>query len=55
VSWIRQGELLIRHYLKVDPAEDFDVFQVQFSEALWMEERIRDVMAGAIGKALGGK
>lgn len=48
-------EILIRHYLNTEPSQDMDALMSQYVEAVWMEERQMNVMAGAIAKALGGK
>ena len=48
-------EILVRHYLYVEPAQDMEALMSQYIEAVWMEERQINVMAGAIAKALGGK
>lgn len=55
MGWIRQAEILIRHYLHRDPSEDFSAFQEEFGQALWMEEHMSDMMAVAVAKALRGK
>lgn len=48
-------EALVRHYLNTEPAEDTDTLLGQYAEALWIEERQTNVLAGALAKALGGK
>jgi len=48
-------EILIRHYLYAEPAQDIEVLTSQYVEAVWLEERQTNVTAGAIAKALGGK
>lgn len=46
---------MIRQQLNQAPADDMTQFIEQYTQALWLEERQMDVMAGAIAKALGGK
>jgi hypothetical protein len=48
-------EILIRHYLSAEPAQDMETLMSQYVEAVWIEERQANVMAGAVAKALGGK
>jgi hypothetical protein len=47
--------ILVRHYLMVEPDQELDVFLMQYTEALWMEERLAAVMTNAMGKAFNGK
>ncbi len=46
--------ILIRHYLMVEPDQDLDLMLEQYAEALWMEERMAQVMTNAVAKAFGG-
>jgi pyrroline-5-carboxylate reductase len=46
--------LVIQQQLKEELEQDMDQFIQQYANALWLEERQMDVMAGAIAKALGG-
>ena len=45
-------EILVRHYLHAEPAEDMDDLVNQYVEAMWIEERQMDVMVAAIAKAM---
>jgi hypothetical protein len=47
-------EVLIRHYLAVEPAGELDVLLDQYAAALWLEERQMAVMTAAMAKAFGG-
>lgn len=46
--------LLIRCYLRVEPAADLEELLEQYAEALWIEERQAAVMTGAVAKAFSG-
>ena len=48
-------EILVRHYLLAEPAQDIETLMSQYVEAVWIEDRQVNVMAAAIAKALGGK
>ena len=47
--------ILIRHYLRVEPDQDLDRMLEQYTEALWIEERLAAVMTNAVAKGMGGK
>jgi hypothetical protein len=51
---LRQGNILIRHYLREEPDQDLDVMLQQYADALWMEERFAAVMTNAVAKAFSG-
>jgi hypothetical protein len=44
---------LIKKHLVEEAAQDMNQFIDQYADALWLEDREADVMAGAISKALG--
>jgi len=46
--------VLVRHYLRVEPDQDFELFLEQYAEALWMEKRQVQAMASAVAKGFGG-
>ncbi|MFZ2949447.1 MAG: hypothetical protein WA003_08170 [Desulfuromonadaceae bacterium] len=48
-------EILIRHYLRVEPDQDLEGLLKQYTEALWIEERTALVMTNAVAKGMGGK
>lgn len=48
-------DILVRYYLRVDPAQDLDELMQQHAEALWIEERQAQIMTTAMAKAMGGK
>jgi hypothetical protein len=52
---IRQMQLLVRHYLREEPAQEMDDLIEQYAEALFLEERQIEAQAAAIAKAFGGK
>lgn len=47
--------VLVRHYLRIEPARDLDILLEQYAEALWIEERQATLMANAVAKAFNGK
>jgi len=47
--------VLVRHYLRVEPDQDLDRFFEQYVEALWIEDRLGTVMAGAVNRGFNGK
>lgn len=48
-------QILVRHYLRVEPSQDLDELIEQQAAALWIEERQATLMANAIAKGMGGK
>ncbi|BCS54563.1 hypothetical protein GSbR_35300 [Geobacter sp. SVR] len=48
-------EVMVRHYLHCVPSENLDDLMKQYSEALWIEERVQLMMTGAVAKGMGGK
>lgn len=47
--------VLVRHYLRVEPARDLEILIEQYAEALWIEERQTTLMTNAVAKAFNGK
>jgi hypothetical protein len=47
-------EILIRHYLQVEPDQDWDRLVEQHAEALWLEERQQEMMKIAVNKGFAG-
>jgi len=47
-------EILIRHYLNVEPDQDLDRMLKQCAAAEWIEERKTTLLTNALVKALGG-
>jgi hypothetical protein len=48
-------EVLVRHYLHTEPAQDMDELMRQHAKALWIEERLQTVMTNAVARGMGGK
>ena len=47
-------EILIRHYLRVEPDQDLDRLTEQYAAALWLEGRQMQLMTGAVNKGFAG-
>ena len=47
--------ILVRHYLRAEPDQELEGLLEQYTEALWIEDRLATVMTNAVAKGMGGK